>query len=115
MKPLGQCGLTVISGSPRLSVLDARAQPHPILLPGGECLILRTTAPQDAERLQDYVPGLSGESRRNRFLRLVEIVKDLSPRCTYLGALAKQRKGQADIGSRNDDASLSSQQLPCRQ
>jgi hypothetical protein len=31
-------------------------------------LILRTIVPHDAERLQDYVHGLSSESRRNRFL-----------------------------------------------
>jgi hypothetical protein len=54
--------------------------------------------PQDAERLQDYLRGLSGESRRNRFLgalsefapaRLEELVRMRGPRHVLLLALAR--------------------------
>jgi GNAT superfamily N-acetyltransferase len=73
-------------------------QPHPILLPDDECLIVRAIVPQDTERLQDYVRGLSGESRRNRFLgalsefapaRLEELIRMHGPRQVLLVALAR--------------------------
>jgi acetyltransferase len=73
-------------------------QPGPILLPSDEGLIVRAIVPQDTERLQDYVRGLSGESRRNRFLgalnefapaRLEELVSMRGPRQVLLVALAR--------------------------
>lgn len=77
---------------------NAHVQPFPILLPGNECLIVRTIMPQDGERLQNYVRGLSGESRRNRFLgalsefqpaRLEELIRMRGPRQVVLLALAQ--------------------------
>jgi acetyltransferase len=79
-------------------MLIAGAQPHPILLPGNECLILRTIQPQDAEGLQAYVRGLSSESRRNRFLgtlgelaptRLDDLIRMRGPRQVVLLALTQ--------------------------
>jgi GNAT superfamily N-acetyltransferase len=74
-----------------------RLPSHPIVLPGNECLILRTIGPRDAERLQEYLHGMSGESRRNRFLgamsefapaRLEELMGMRGPREVLLLALA---------------------------
>lgn len=71
---------------------------HPILLPDNECLIVRAIVPQDAERLQVYLRGLSGESRRNRFLgalsefapaRLEELVRMRGPHQVLLLALRR--------------------------
>ena len=52
---------------------------HPITfrLPGGEAVTVRPIRPDDADRLQDYLRGLSPQSRRNRFLGAVS---ELSPR-----------------------------------
>jgi GNAT superfamily N-acetyltransferase len=72
-------------------------QSRPIVLPDNECLIFRTIVPHDAERLQEYVRGLSAESRRNRFLgamsefapaRLDELIGMRGPRQVLLLALA---------------------------
>jgi hypothetical protein len=80
------------------SMSNARFQALPILLPGNECLIVRPVMPQDGERLQNYLRGLSGESRRNRFLgalselapaRLSELVHMRGPRQVLLLALAQ--------------------------
>jgi GNAT superfamily N-acetyltransferase len=69
----------------------------PVRLAGGEALIVRAVGPHDANQLQDYVRGLSGESRRNRFLgalseltptRLDGLVHMHQPRETLLLALA---------------------------
>jgi GNAT superfamily N-acetyltransferase len=95
---IGQCGAGVTSTNAPVSLFTAPVQPRPILLPGNECLIVRTIVPQDGERLQDYVRGLSGESRRNRFLgalsefapaRLEELVRMRGPRQVLLLALAR--------------------------
>ena len=77
---------------------NAGAQLHSILLPGNECLVLRTIEPQDAEGLQAYVRGLSSESRRNRFLgtpselaptRLDDLIRMRGPRQVVLLALTQ--------------------------
>jgi GNAT superfamily N-acetyltransferase len=46
-----------------VAMSNAHVQPFPILLPGNECLIVRTIMPQDGKQLQNYVRGLSGEIR----------------------------------------------------
>jgi len=46
-------------------------QTHMFRLPGGERVTVRAIRPQDAGRLQAYMRGLSGETRRNRFLGAV--------------------------------------------
>jgi GNAT superfamily N-acetyltransferase len=81
-----------------VAMSNAHVQPFSILLPGNECLIVRTIMPQDGERLQNYVRGLSGESRRNRFLgalsefqptHLEELIRMRGPRQILLLALAQ--------------------------
>jgi GNAT superfamily N-acetyltransferase len=86
MQPLGQCGLTAIAANAHAGLLAAPSRANPVLLPSGECLILRAIEPQDAERLQDYVRGLSSESRRNRFLGALS---ELTP--TRLDGLIRMR------------------------
>ncbi len=87
MPALGRCASTATSGNAHVSPLSAHSQPRPILLPGNECLIVRTVDRHDAERLQAYVHGLSTESRRNRFLGAVS---ELSP--TRLDDLMRMRR-----------------------
>jgi GNAT superfamily N-acetyltransferase len=47
-----------------------------LCLPGGERVTVRAIRPEDAEGLQGYMRGLSGETRRSRFLGAVS---ELSP------------------------------------
>jgi GNAT superfamily N-acetyltransferase len=98
VQAIGPCGSSVISGSANVGLLAACFQPLPVLLPRNECLIVRAVLPHDGERLQDYVRGLSSESRRNRFLgalnefapaRLEELIRMRGPRQVLLLALAQ--------------------------
>ena len=57
------CG-TPISGSDDASLRSSSE----LCLPGGERAAVRPIRPDDADRLQAYLRGLSVESRRNRFL-----------------------------------------------
>jgi len=95
---IGQCGAGVAYANARVSLLAAPLRPLPILLPTNECLIVRPIMPQDGEQLQEYVRGLSSESRRNRFLgalsefappRLEELIRMRGPRQVLLLALVQ--------------------------
>lgn len=51
--------------------------------PDGERIVLRPVLPQDAELMQGFVRGLSPESRRNRFFRMLrELPADMLDRFT---------------------------------
>jgi GNAT superfamily N-acetyltransferase len=95
---IGQCGSSVNSAGAHVGLVAAPFRPFPILLPTNECLLVRTILPHDGEQLQDYVRGLSSESRRNRFLgalseytpaRLEELIRMRGPRQVLLLALTQ--------------------------
>jgi len=53
------------------SGVERSTQTQMFRLPRGEPVTVRAIRPQDASRLQSYMRGLSGDTRRNRFLGAV--------------------------------------------
>lgn len=68
----------------RDTAADFVTAPAFLRLPGSVRVVVRAIRPQDADRLQAYVRGLSHESRRNRFLG---ILSELAP--TELARIAR--------------------------